>query len=72
MEENTGRTLYDINHSKILSDPPRREMETKTKINKWNLMKLESFCTAKETIRQYSTGRKTEIKINGTGEKAQR
>ena len=52
LEENTGRTLYDINHSKILSDPPRREMETKTKINKWNLMKLESFCTAKETIRQ--------------------
>ena len=47
-EENIGRTLYDINHSKILFDPPPREMETKT--NKWNLMKLKSFCTAKETI----------------------
>ena len=50
LEENIGRTLYDINHSKILSDPPPREMETKTKINKWDLMKLKSFCTAKETI----------------------
>ena len=43
-------TLYDINHSKILFDPPPREMEIKTKINKWDLMKLQSFCTAKETI----------------------
>ena len=34
LEENTGRTLYDINHSKILFDPPPREMEIKTKINK--------------------------------------
>ena len=47
-EENIGRTLYDINHSKILFDPPPREMEIK--INKWDLMKLKSFCTAKETI----------------------
>ena len=50
LEENIGRTLYDINHSKILFDPPPREMEIKTKINKWDLMKLKSFCTAKETI----------------------
>ena len=50
IEENTGRTLYDINHSKILFDPPLREMEIKTKINKWDLTKLKSFCTAKETI----------------------
>ena len=50
LEENIGRTLYDINHSKILFDPPPREMEIKTKINKWGLMKLKSFCTAKETI----------------------
>ena len=50
LEENIGRTLYDINHSKILFDPTPREMELKTKINKWNLMKLKSFCTAKETI----------------------
>ena len=48
-QENIGRTLYDIRHSKILFDPPPREMEIKTKINKWDLMKLKSFRTAKET-----------------------
>ena len=48
--KNIGRTLFDINHSKILFDLPPRELEIKTKINKWDLMKLKSFCTAKETI----------------------
>ena len=50
LEENIGRTLYDINHSKILFDSPPRVMEIKTKIYKWDLMKRKSFCTAKETI----------------------
>ena len=50
LEENIGRTLYDINHNKILFDPPPRKMEIKTKINKWDLMNLKSFCTKKETI----------------------
>ena len=50
LEENIGRALYDIHHSKILFDPPPREMEIKTEMNKWDLMKLKSFCTAKETI----------------------
>ena len=50
LEENIGRTLYDINHRKILFDPPPREMEIKAKINEWDLMKLKSFCTTKETI----------------------
>ena len=50
LEENMGRTLIDINHSKIFFDPPPRVMEIKTKIKKWDLMKLKSFCTAKETI----------------------
>ena len=50
LEENIGRSLYDINHSEILFDPPTREMEIKAKINKWDLMKPKSFCTAKETI----------------------
>ena len=50
LEKNIDRTLYDINHSKILFDPPPREMEIKTKIYKWDLRKLKSFCTAKETI----------------------
>ena len=50
LEENIGRTLNDINQSKILYDPPPRTMEIKTKVNKWDLIKLKSFCTAKETI----------------------
>ena len=50
LEENLGRTLFDINHSKILFDPPPRVTEIKAKINKWELIKLKSFCTAKEAI----------------------
>ena len=50
LEENIHRTLHDINHSKILFDPPLREREIKTNINKWDLMKLKCFCIAKETI----------------------
>ena len=50
LEENIGRMLYDLNHSKILFDLPPREMEIKTKINKWDLMKLKSFCIVKGTI----------------------
>ena len=49
LEVNTGRTL-DINQRKILYDPTPRVMEIKTKLNKWDLIKLKSFCTAKETI----------------------
>ena len=48
LEENISRTLAE--HSKILFDPPPRQMEITTKIKKWNLMKRKSFCTAKETI----------------------
>ena len=47
LEENIGRTLFDINHCKILFDPCPREMEIKTKINKWDLMKLKSFLNSK-------------------------
>ena len=50
LEENIGRTLDDINQSKILCDSPPRVREIKTKVNKWDLIKLESFCTAKENI----------------------
>ena len=50
LEENIGKTLSDINHSRILYDPHPRILETKAKINKWDLMKLKSFCTTKETI----------------------
>ena len=52
LEENIGRTLSDINHSKILYDPHHRVMKIKAKINKWDLIKLKSFCTVKETIKQ--------------------
>ena len=50
--ENIGKTLSDINHSRILYDPLPRVMEIKAKINKWGLIKLKSFCRMKETIRK--------------------
>ena len=50
LEENIGRTLNDINQSKILYESPARVMEIKTIVNKWDLIKLKSFFTAKETI----------------------
>ena len=50
LEENIGKTLSNINHSRILYDPPPRILEIKAKINKWYLIKIKSFCTTKETI----------------------
>ena len=50
LEENIGKALFDINHRRILYDPPTRILEIKAKINKWDLIKLKSFCTTKETI----------------------
>ena len=50
LEENIVRTLNDINQSKTLYDPPPRVMEIKPKISKWDLIKLKSFCIAKETL----------------------
>ena len=50
LEENITKTLSDINHSRILYDPPPRVMEIKGEINKWDLIKLKTFCTTKETI----------------------
>ena len=52
LEENIGRTLYDIYHSNIFFSPSPTIMEIKTKINKWDLIKLKSFCTEKETIKR--------------------
>ena len=49
LEENIGRTLDDINQGKILYGPPPRVMEIQTKVNKWDLIKLKSFCKARET-----------------------
>ena len=50
LEKNIGRTPDDINQSKMLYDPPPTVMEIKTKVNKWDLIKRKSVCTAKETI----------------------
>ena len=62
VEENIGKTLSDINHSRILYDLPSRILEIKAKINKWDLIKIKSFCTTKETIsnvkRRLQNGRK--------------
>ena len=48
LEGNIGRTLDDVNQSKILYDPPPRVMEIK--VIKWDLTNFKSFCTAKEAI----------------------
>ena len=64
LEENIGRTLDDINQSKILYNPPPRVMEIKTKVNKWDLIKLKSFCSAKET-----KGEKTTLRMGENNSK---
>ena len=50
LEENIGKTVSDMHHSRILYDPPPRILEMKAKINEWDLIKIKSFCTTKETI----------------------
>ena len=47
LEENIGKTLSNINHSRILYDPPHRILEINAKINKWDLIKIKGFCTTK-------------------------
>ena len=47
LEENIGKTLFDINHSRVLYDSHPRILETKAKTNKWDLIKLKRFCTTK-------------------------
>ena len=68
LEEKVGKTLSATNHSRILYDPPPRVMEIKQKINKWDLIKLKSFCTTKETTskvkRQLSEWRKNRKQSN--------
>ena len=49
LEENIGRKPSDINHSNIFFDLSPRKMEIKTKTSRWDLLKLKSFCKAKET-----------------------
>ena len=52
LEENIGKTVFDANHRKIFFNPPPRVIKIKTKINKWDLIKVKSFCIAKETIKK--------------------
>ena len=60
LEENIGRTLNDINQSKILYDPLPRVMEIKTKVNKWDLIKLKSLLHCKGNYKQ---GKKTTLRM---------
>ena len=48
LEENVGKTLSNIHHSRILHDPPPRISEIRAKINKWDLIKIKSFCTQRK------------------------
>ena len=50
LEENIGKTLSDISHSRLLYDPPARVVKIKAKINKWDIINLKHICTIKETI----------------------
>ena len=50
LEETIGRTLFDLNCSNICLALSPKAKEIKAKISKWDLIKLKSFCTAKETI----------------------
>ena len=62
-----GRILNDINQGKILYDTPPGVMEIKTKVNKWDLIKLKSFCTAKK--KNYKKGEKTALRMGENNSK---
>ena len=49
LEENIGKTFSDINHTSVFLGQSPKAIEIKPKINEWHLLKLTSFCTAKET-----------------------
>ena len=67
LEENIGKTLSDINHSRILYDPPPRILEIKAKINKWDSIKIKSFCTT--TKKNYKQGEKTAFRMGENNSK---
>ena len=50
LEENIGRKISDIPHSNIFTDMFPRAWDKKERINKWDLIKIKSFCMAKENI----------------------
>ena len=50
LEENIGNTLFELGHSNFLQDTSMKARETKAKMNYWDFFKIQSFCTAKETV----------------------
>ena len=66
LEENIGRIFNDINQSNIPYDPPPRVMEIKAKVNKWDLIKLKSFCNSKGNYKQ---GEKTTLRMGENNSK---
>ena len=66
LEKNIGKTLSDINHSRVVYVPPPRILEIKAKINKWDLIKLKSFCTKKGNYKQ---GEKTAFRMGENNSK---
>ncbi|KAL0599065.1 retrotransposable element ORF2 protein [Plecturocebus cupreus] len=50
LEENLGKTIQDIGIGKDFMTKMPKALATKAKIDKWDLIKLQSFCTAKETV----------------------
>ena len=57
LEENLGKTIQDIGMGKDFMTKSPKAVATKAKIDKWDLIKLKSFCTAKETINEWATNR---------------
>ena len=51
LEEKTGKDLFDLSQSNFCLDTSTEARETKAKMNYWDLIKIKSFCTAKETIK---------------------
>ena len=51
LEENLGNTFFELGHSNFLQDTSIKARETKAKINYWELIKIKSFCTAKQTVK---------------------
>ena len=50
LEENLGKTIQDIGIDKNFMTKTTKALATKAKIDKWDLIKLQNFCTVKETI----------------------
>ena len=69
LEENTGKTFSDINHSNVFLGQSPKAIEIKTKIYKWELIKLKNFCTAKGTINNTRTAHTTQEQKNNPSEK---